>query len=123
MSNQAQSSNDKYDLEERTAKFAENVIDFLKSLPLTPINKPYISQVARSSGSICANYCEADAAQSKKDFQHKVAICKKEAKETRVWFRLLAKANPDRADSCRILWQEAHELLLIFSKILKTSKE
>lgn len=122
MLNQPQSRNVKFDLEERTALFAEGVILFLKSLPFSHINKPYIEQVARSSGSVCANYCEADAAQSKKDFQHKIALCKKEAKETRIWLRLLAKANPDYKEKCQKLWQESHELLLIFSKILNSSK-
>jgi len=122
MSNQAQSSNKKYDLEERSAAFAEKVIEFLQLLPINPINKPYIEQLARSSGSVCANYCEADAAQSKKDFRHKIALCKKEAKETRIWLRLLAKANPKYKNQCRKLWQEAHELLLIFSAILNSDK-
>jgi len=120
MPKQDQNPNNKYDLEERTAIFAEDVIVFLQTLPFNPINKIHTEQITRSSGSICANYCEADAAQSKKDFRHKIALCKKESKETRIWIRLLAKANPKYKNQCRKLWQEAHELLLIFSAILNS---
>ena len=108
----------KYDLAERTAKFAEDIIDLVKSLPDTPINRNFIIQILKSSSSIAANYEEADGAESKKDFRHKIGICKKEAKETRLWLRLIAKANPDKAIKCREYWQEAQELVLIFSSIL-----
>lgn len=118
MPNEAQSSKPKYDLEERTAKFAANVIVFVKKLPSNPINHPLISQLVRSAGSIGANYAEADAAESKKDFKHKIGICKKEAKETRFWLRLIAEANQEHQGDSRILWSESHELLLIFSAIL-----
>ena len=111
--------NNKYDLEERCAVFAENVIELVKAKPATHINRPIISQLIRSSSSIGANYCEADGAESKKDFRHKIAICKKESRETRYWLRLLAKTNPDAKEKCRVLWQEAHEFLLIFSAILR----
>lgn len=119
MPNEIKSSKSKYDLEERTAKFAEDVIELLQTLKENAINRPLISQLVRSSSSIGANYMEADAAESKKDFRHKIAISKKEAKETRHWLRLIAKTNPECKDKCRNLWQEAHELLLIFSTILK----
>ena len=128
MSNEIQNPNDPkkqkiYDLEERTAKFGEDVIDFLKNLPRNGINRSLISQVVRSSTSIGANYMEADAAESKKDFSHKIGICKKEAKETRHWFRMIAKANSNKADECRKLWREANELTLIFSSIRQSSKK
>lgn len=119
MPNEIQSSNPKYDLEERTAKFAENIILLVKKLPFNSINKALIEQLIRSAGSIGANYCEADAAESKKDFKHKIGICKKESKETRHWLRLLAKANPEFKEEIRQLWKECHELLLIFSAIFK----
>jgi len=112
-------SNQKYDLIERTARFGEEVIEFVKTLPKNSINNPLISQVVRSGTSIGANYMEADGAESKKDFKHKIALCKKEAKETTHWFRMIAKANSDRKEKCRKLWKEAHELTLIFSSILK----
>ncbi|HLA37731.1 MAG TPA: four helix bundle protein [Candidatus Brocadiales bacterium] len=124
MTNEIQSPNAKiYDLEERTAKFGEDVIEFVKGLERDEINRPLISQVVRSAASIGANYMEADGAESKRDFQHKIAICKKEAKETRHWIRMVAKANPHKNDGCRKLWQEAHELALIFSSILLSKKK
>ena len=121
MTNQTESSNDKkkYDLEERTAKFGENVIEFAYSLPENPIVKPLISQVVRSSTSIGANYMEADASSSKKDFNHKIGLCKKEAKETMHWLRMIAKANSDKVESCKKLWKESKELTLIFSAIIR----
>jgi four helix bundle protein len=117
MSNQVQNQNDKkkYDLEERTALFGEAVIEFVKTLPRNPINNPLISQIVRSGTSIGANYAEADGAESKKDFRYKISICKKESKETKHWFRMIAKANPDKRSMCQKLWVEAQELTLIFS--------
>ena len=122
MTNQIQNLNDKkkYDLTERTAKFGESIIEFCASLPNSPVARPLVSQLVRSGTSVGANYMEADGAESKKDFQHKIGICKKEAKETLHWLRMMAKANPQKAEKCRKLWQEAHELTLIFSAILRT---
>ena len=111
-----------YDLEERTAQFAESVIDLVKKLPQNSVNKRMIEQVVASAGSIGANYCEANEAESKKDFQHKIGICKKETKETKHWLRLLARANPNYKVEFRALWQENHELLLIFSRIIISCK-
>ena len=65
---------------------------------------------------------KADGAESKKDFRHKIAICKKESKESRHWLRMIARANPDRKDECRELWIEAQELTLIFSSILSPKR-
>ena len=97
MTNQIQNPNDKkYDLVERTAKFGENIIEFCKELPDNPINRILIGQAVRSGTSIGANYMEADAAASKKDFRHKIGLCKKESKETMHWFRMMSKANPDK---------------------------
>lgn len=121
--NQVQNSKTKYDLGERTAKFGENIIKFSKGLNYSVVNKPLISQLIRAGTSIGANYMEADAAESKKDFQHKIGICKKEAKETLHWLRMIAVANNDKADDGRIYWKEAHELVLIFSSIIIKSKK
>jgi len=107
----------KYDLEERTARFGERIIEFAKSLPRNPINDRLIGQLVDSGTSIGANYMEADGAESKKDFRHKIGICRKESKETKHWLRMIAKANPTRLDECRELWQEAQEFTLIFSAI------
>jgi len=112
-----------YDLDERTAKFGEDVIDFLKTIRTDEINKPLISQLVRSATSIGANYQEADGAVSKKDFRNRIGICKKESKETMVWLRMMAKSNPERVDDCRKLWKESHELSLIFSKIMISCNE
>src|SRR5438309_2248221 len=99
-----------YDLEERTAKFGEAVIDFVKILKQSPINLPLINQVIKSATSIGANYCEANNASSKNDFRNKIFICKKEASETKYWFRMIARANEETGDACRVLWREANEL-------------
>ena len=117
-------SNDKkvYNLEERTGQFGENVIDFVKTLPRNVINKELIGQIVRSGTSIGANYMEADGAESKKDFRHKIALCKKESKETKHWLRISARANPNKQDECKKLSNEAQELTLIFSSILLPRK-
>lgn len=106
-----------YDLEERLAKFVEKVIDLMKKLLYNGINMRMISQLVASAGSSCANYNEANEAESKKDFKHKICLVNKELRESKSWIRFLAKANPEFINDFRILWQEAHELKLIFSKI------
>lgn len=117
------SENSKYDLEERTAKFGEDIIVFARKIKSDEIIKPLISQIIRSATSIGANYVEADGGVSKKDFRHKIGICKKESKETKHWLRMISKANPDMTVECRLLWKEANELTLIFSKIFISSKD
>ena len=121
MPNKAQNPNDKkkYDLEERTAQFGEAIIELVKTFPQDPINSPLISQIVRAATSIGANYMEADGA----DFRHKISICKKEAKETKHWLRMIAKANLSRRDECQKLLKEAQELSLIFSSILLPRKK
>jgi len=118
-------SNDKerkFDLEERTAKFGENIIEFAKKIPKTPITLPLIGQLVRAGTSVGSNYCEADCAESKKDFEHKLGICKKESKESKHWLRMISKATPELKDEARKLWREANELNLIFSSIVNKSK-
>jgi four helix bundle protein len=112
---------DTYDLEERTALFGEAVIELCIELPTTPVSSPLITQFVRSATSIGANYCEADDAESKADFRHKIALCRKEARETKHWCRMLAKALPKQAVALRTLWKEAHELHLIFARIVRTT--
>lgn len=111
----------KFDLEERTAKFGENTIRFVKKIPQDAIIFSILSQLIRSSTSIGANYCEADNAESKKDFKHKIGICKKEAKETMHWLRMIAIAKPEYKNEAKILWQEAKELNLIFNAIINSA--
>ena len=112
----------RYDLEDRTATFGEAAIDFAATLPRNPISSPLISQFVRSATSVGANYCEADDAESRRDFRHKIAICRKEARETKHWLRMIARAVPDSKDRARGLWQEVKELHLILSKILRNTK-
>lgn len=111
-----------YDLEERTFLFAEKVIRLVKTIKQNTINKSIIDQLVRSSSSIGANYCEANEAESKKDFIHKISISKKESKESKYWLRLLATTHPEHKMAIRELWKENQELLLIFSKIIRSCK-
>jgi len=111
----------KYDLEERTAVFGEKVIGFLKGLKDTSINKSIKNQLVRSATSIGANYMEADGAESKRDFKHKIALCKKEAKETKHWLRMLSTTDDNLKTKCREIWKEGQELTLIFSAILRNT--
>ena len=117
-----QFSKDKYDLEERTAKFGEEIIDLARSVKIDAVNKRVIEQLVGAGGSTGANYCEAVEGESRKDFIHKIGIVKKEVKETKHWLRLLARTNPERKEEIRKLWREAHELLLIFSKISRSAR-
>lgn len=114
--------NKPYDLEERTARFGENIIDLCKKAPKTVITMPILTQVIRSGTSMGANYCEANGASSKKDFRNKIFLCKKESKETKFWLRMLAKAAEEMQAECLSLANEAQELLLIFSKKAKNSE-
>ncbi len=114
--------NNKYDLEERTAIFAEKVIGLCKKTPKNSITIPIINQLIRAGTSIGANYCEANGASSKKDFKNKIFICKKEAKETKYWLRLLATTQDDLKIEIELLSQETQELILIFSKIAVNTK-
>mgnify|MGYP000968871367 CR=1 FL=1 len=123
MTNKVQNQNDKkYDLIERTAVFGENIIDFLKVLEKNEITRPLINQCVRSTTSIGANYMEADGAESKKDFIHKIGICKKEAKETMHWMRMIARATT-KENECRVFWKEAQELTFIFATIINNSRK
>src|SRR3990167_2472123 len=118
--------NSKYNLEERTAKFGEDIIVFVREVGgdgKDYIVEAILKQLVRSGTSVGANYCEADCAETKKDFEHKIGICNKEAKETKHWLRMVAKARINQAESARKLWKEAHELNLIFTSIIRKSKE
>ena len=112
-----------YDLEERTAKFGEDIIDFTKELPKNIITVEIIKQLIKAGTSVGSNYCEADCAETKKDFEHKIGICKKESREAKHWLRMIAKAVPEKAIKARKLWQEANELNLIFIAIVKKSRK
>lgn len=109
----------KYNLEERTAVFGENIIRLCQILPKTLITKSLIDQLIRAATSVGANYCEADDAESKRDFRHKIGICKKESRESKHFLRMLAVAVPEAKNELRILWQEAKELNLILNTIYR----
>ncbi len=111
-----------YNLEERTAKFGENIILFCKNIKLNTINVPIIKQLIRSATSVGANYMEANGASSKKDFRNKIYICKKEIQESKHWLRMLASCELERKKDIQKLWQEAQELTLIFQKITNSLK-
>lgn len=112
-----------YDLEERTFQFAKNVSLYIKKFLRTISNTEYGKQVVRSSGSVGANYIEANEALSKKDFVMRIKICRKEAKESAYWLRLLVETNEKKyTEEGTSLLQEATELKKIFSAILGKSK-
>jgi four helix bundle protein len=111
----------KYDLEERTLKFAESVREFIKKLPRTLSNLEDSKQLIRSSGSIGANYIEANEALSKKDFNHRIKISRKEAKESVYWLKLLSVETDNLKKDREMFVNEATELLKIFSAIMRKS--
>ncbi len=112
-----------YDLEERTFIFAKNVRLFVKTLSQTIANIEDGKQVIRASGSVGANYREANEALSKKDFVMRIKISRKEAKESSYWLRLINETNDlENANDALYLIQEANELKKIFSAILEKSK-
>lgn len=110
-------SSKQYDLDERTFLFARRVRDFVKGLPRTVSNIEYVKQIIRSSGSIAANYIEASESLSKKDFLMRIKICRKEAKETRLWLRLIESESSEK----EVLIQEVSELMKIFGAIVTNS--
>lgn len=116
------SNSKKYDLEERTAKFGENIIKFCRKIPRGPVTDPLIVQLVKCGTSTGANYCEADDAESKQDFKHKIGICKKETREAKHFIRMIVVACPNLKEEGRPLWQEAKELNLIFNSIYKQVK-
>ena len=115
--------NNNYNLEERTAKFGESIIQFCKAIKQDAITRPIISQFIRAGTGVGANYMEANAASSKKDFKNKIYICKKEVQETKHWLRMIAIAVSGKKEESRKLWKEAQELTLIFGKIVSSLKK
>jgi len=109
-----------YDLEERTARFGEAVIDFAKTIPQSAVTSRLISQLVGAASSVGANYVEADDAVSKKEFLKNIGTCRKEARETKHFLRMVVRAIPELKPQGRKLWIEAKELHLIFSKIWRS---
>ena len=111
-----------YDLEERTLKFAKNVVEFTKSLPKSLANIEIIKQLVRAAGSVGANYIEANESLSKKDFAMRIKICRKEAKESRYWLKLVEVGTQDGQRKRESLIEEATQLVKIFSSIVEKTK-
>lgn len=107
----------RYDLEERTEKFAKDVILFIKEVPRSLANIEIIKQLVHSAGSVGANYIEANEALSRKDFLHRIKICRKEANESHYWLNLIeaAERQENRRQKLRV---EATELMKIFGAII-----
>jgi four helix bundle protein len=112
----------KYDLEERCLKFAQRVRDYVKKLPRTISNIEYAKQLIRASGSVGANYIEANESLSKKDFKMRVKISKKEAKESRYWLILTEPLKENQTERDELI-AEATELMKIFGSILGSKKK
>ena len=110
-----------FDLEERTARFGEAILAFAKTLRADVVMRPLISQLVRSATSVGANYSEADEASSRKDFRYRIALCKREIKETKHWLRMISTAAPNSKEKARALWREARELQLILASIHRKS--
>jgi four helix bundle protein len=111
-----------FDLEERTSRFGKAIVLFCKKIPASTVNAVLVTQCVRSGTSIGANYGEANDAESRKDFRHKIGICRKESKETKHWIRMIVAAEPQLREPAKPLWREAKELNLIFGKILRSSE-
>lgn len=110
----------KYDLEDRTELFAKKVRDYTKALSKSTPHIEYTKQLIRSSGSVAANYIEANESLGNKDFKMKVKICRKEAKESRLWIELTEPDQELMKIKISIL-DEASQLIRIFSTILKNT--
>lgn len=118
--NKLQNSNSQkaFDLEERMAKFGEDIVSFCKDLKVDHVSRPLVGQLVRSATSIGANYAEANNASSRRDFRNKAHISKKEVQETKHWLRMLKPCYPDQLQELKSFWQEAHELTLILQAII-----
>jgi four helix bundle protein len=115
-------NNKPYDLSERTLKFAKDIFTFVNICPKTMINSEVIKQLIRSSGSVGANYIEAQEALSKKDFSMRVKICRKEAKESQYWLKLLEIKDKAIETQRQSFISETMELLRIFTSIIEKVK-
>ena len=110
-----------YDLEERTARFGEIIIRFAQKIPHSPVNNRPIDQWVGAGTSVGANYCEADGGVSKPDFKYRIGTCRKEARETKFFLRMVAVAEPDLKSEAREIWRVAHALHRIFGRIWRNA--
>jgi len=122
MTNKPTRADRKYDLEERTGEFGEEIIRFCQSVPKNEITRPLINQLIKCGTSVGANFCEADDAESKADFKHKIGICKKESRETKHFLRMFLTATKENTEDIKKLLNEDRELNLIFNSIYNKLK-
>jgi four helix bundle protein len=111
-----------YDLAERTAVFGEEVIRLARRIRRDAVTMPLIRQLVRAATSVGANYVEADEAGSKKEFRYRVSVCRREARETQYWLRMLVTSDQSVKEPARKCWQEARELVLIFESIHRNAR-
>jgi four helix bundle protein len=111
----------RFDLAERTARFGEAVIEFCLDIERNRVTKPLISQLVRSATSIGENNGEADEAGSKKEFRYRISLCRREARETKLWLGTMVAAFPGVREPARSFWKEADELTRFFSSIHRSS--
>jgi four helix bundle protein len=111
-----------YDLEERTLEFAKSTLKFCKGLSRTVINGEIGKQLIRAATSVGANYIEANEALGKRDFLMRIKICRKEAKESGYWLKLIEASSPDFRNEQEMLLRESTELMKIFGSILTKSQ-
>lgn len=117
-----QGTNKYRDLEIRTTEFAKRMIRLCKALPKNRINDVLISQSIRSSGSVGANYREANETTGRRDFSYRLRIARKECKETEHWLELIEEANPEFRERMKDLFNECGEIRNILSAIIAKSK-
>ena len=108
-----------FDLEERTLRLGKEMIRLAQKLPKNTVNRRLVDQVIRSGTSVGANYREANETETKKDFKHRIMICRKEAKETNYWLKLATEANPEFSKEIGVLLDETMQLVKIFAAIGK----
>jgi four helix bundle protein len=118
-SNSPASGKTRQDLVGRTSRFGVAVIIFARAIQRDAVTRSLISQLVRAATSVGANYSEANEAESRLDFRHKISICAKEARETQHWLHMLVAACPEHKTKARELWSEAKELTLIFGAIIR----
>jgi four helix bundle protein len=121
-SNSPASGKTRQDLVGRTSRFGVDVIIFARAIERDAVTRSLISQLVRAATSVGANYSEANEAESRPDFRHKISICAKEARETQHWLHMLAAACPEHKTKARDLWSEAKELTLIFGAIVRSCR-
>jgi len=113
----------KYDLEDRLVEFASSVISLTESLPQSRAGSHIAAQLLRSGTSPAPNYGEAEAAESRKDFLHKMGICLKELRESRVWLRIIARRSLLNEEELTSVLSETEELIRIFKASIMTARK